>query len=451
MHIPNRRVLAVILLVLAGLTLLSIGVAGAQSEAPAPTPVPGIDQQPAAPSADAPAPAAKDKDDGRVLTNSKSLKGKIQPASDIDHYFFFATEGQSVTVSMTATSGNLDGYMMLYDAATETVLATDDDSGGNLNPRISNYVVSRSGRYKVILNSWNAGSTGNYNISAIVSGNDPNDNRVLTSGKLLSGTISPASDLDHYFFWAAPGQYVTIEMWKSGGSLDSYLLLYDEYGSLIASDDDSGADNDALISNALLTNSGFYHVVARGYSTSTGAYKIKETLSKPNLALNKASTAWNWHAPWFLPEYGNDGNQSTRWAGDDGTNWWWVDLGSQMKFSQVKINWEAAYAAEYFVGWSNAPNCLGNYDGFYYTASSAGWKTHNLGSRTARCVAVRMDVPVYWAANYSFWEFEVYNLVGNGSPLSSQPDSIVVDVLPEADFGEESLIQLELTPASAQE
>lgn len=451
MHIPNRRVLAVFILVLAGLALLSMGVAGAQSQAPAPTPVPGIDQQPAAPSADAPAPAAKDKDDGRVLTNTKSYKGKIQPANDTDHYFFFATEGQSVTVNMTATSGNLDGYMVLFDAATQTTLATDDDSGGNLNPLISNFVLPRSGRFKVILTSFSGSSAGNYNVSAIVSGNDSNDNRVLLSGKQMKGTISPAYDLDHYFFWADTGQYVTIQMLKSGGTLDSYLLLYDEYGILVATDDDSGVDNDALLSNVLLTNAGFYHVVARGFSNSTGAYKIKQTLTQPNLALYKYSTAWNWHAPWYLPEYGNDGDQATRWAGDDGTNWWWVDLGSQMKFSQVKINWEAAYATDYFVGWSNAPNCVGTYDGFYYTASSAGWKTHNLGSRTARCVAVRMDVPVYWATNYSFWEFEVYNLVGNNAAEAAAPGSIVVDVVPEADFGEESIIQLELIPSTGQE
>lgn len=446
MNIPTRRVLAVVLLVLAGLTLLSIGVVGAQSEAPAPTPVPGIDQPPAAPPQEAPMPAAKDKDDGRVLLNNKSFKGKIQPASDPDHYFFYATQGQSVTLSMTRTSGNLDGYMTVYDNVTDTILAGDDDSGGNLNPRINNLVLPRSGRFRVNLTSWNSNSTGNYTIVASVNTSDANDNRLLPPGKTLTGAINPAYDNDSYFFWSEGGQNVTIQMWRNGGSLDSYLTLYDQFGAFVASDDDSGADSDALISNAYLPTAGFYHIVARGFSSSTGNYRIKQTLSVANLALNKPSTAWNWHEPWYLPEYGNDGNQNSRWAGDDGTNWWWVDLGSQKTFSQVKINWEAAYATDYFVGWSNAPNCLGTYDGFYYTASSAGYKTHNLGSRTARCVAVRMDVPVYWAANYSFWEFEVYNLAGNNAPAPS-PETIVVDLVPEADFGEESLIQLELTPA----
>jgi hypothetical protein len=342
--------------------------------------------------------------------------------------------------------------MQLYDPLNETYLAADDDSGGGLNPSIQNFRLPKTGRFKVILSSWGGNSSGNYNIKLTITEADVDDNRLMTSGKLLNGTISPANDRDVYFFWVTAGQKATIQLNKKGGSLDTYLELYDMYSNYVASDDDSGAGSNSLLSNVNLTQTGLYHIVARSYSaSSSGKYTVKVTLTKPNLALGKYSTAWNWHAPWYLPEYGNDGNQSSRWAGDYGTNWWWVDLGSQMTFSQVKINWEAAYAAEYFVGWSNAPNCLGTYDGFYYTASSAGWKTHNLGSRTARCVAVRMDVPVYWATNYSFWEFEVYNLVGNGSPLSSQPDSITVDVVPEADFGEANIIQLELTPANAQE
>ncbi len=446
MNIPMRRVLAVFLLVLVGLVLISVSMVSAQTEAPAPTPVPGV--QAAPPSQEAP----NEKDDARILLNNKPLKGAIKPASEDDWYFFFGTEGQHATLTMTALSGGLDGYMQLYDPLNETYLAADDDSGGGLNPSIQNFRLPKTGRFKVILSSWGGNSSGNYNIKLTITEADVDDNRLMTSGKLLNGTISPANDRDVYFFWVTAGQKATIQLNKKGGSLDTYLELYDMYSNYVASDDDSGAGSNSLLSNVNLTQTGLYHIVARSYSaSSSGKYTVKVTLTKPNLALGKYSTAWNWHAPWYLPEYGNDGNQSSRWAGDYGTNWWWVDLGSQMTFSQVKINWEAAYAAEYFVGWSNAPNCLGTYDGFYYTASSAGWKTHNLGSRTARCVAVRMDVPVYWATNYSFWEFEVYNLVGNGSPLSSQPDSITVDVVPEADFGEANIIQLELTPANAQE
>ena len=84
--------------------------------------------------------------------------------------------------------------------------------------------------------------------------------------------------------------------------------------------------------------------VSYTHLNSGGGYKLRVDLTAPNLALNKPSTAWDSDEPWYLPEYGNDGDLGTRWAGYYGTNWWWVDLGSPMTFNQVKINWEAAYA-----------------------------------------------------------------------------------------------------------
>ena len=147
-----------------------------------------------------------------------------------------------------------------------------------------------------------------------------------------------------------------------------------------------------------------------------------------NLALKKVSKAWNYMGA-FTTRMGNDGKSNTRWAGLSGTNWWWVDLGSRKTFNQVRINWERAYAQNYFVGYSDAPNCLGVYTGFNYTTGALGWRTHNIGTHTARCVAVRMDVPAPGFGNYSFWEFEVFNVPGAGAP---------------ADFGDEGLIQVEL-------
>ena len=273
MHVPARRVLAVFLMVLAGLMLLSISVVGAQSEAP-----PAVEKPAAGLPAVPPEPAAGDKDDNRVLTHNKSLKGKIQPANDVDNYYIFATAGQWITLNMVKTSGNLDGYMVLFDQVTNTTLAYDDDSGDGYNPRISNYQFQRSGRFRVILTSYNNGSTGNYNIVAQLSPHEANDNRLLAHNKTLSGNISPASDLDNYFFWADAGDLVTIQMWRNGGTLDTYLTLYDENGNYITSDDDGGNGTDSLISNVYLWDSGFYHVVAESYgNSSSGAYKIKRT------------------------------------------------------------------------------------------------------------------------------------------------------------------------------
>ena len=454
MTLKSRQRIAVFIIAVLGICLLGIGTVAAQSNAPAPTPSPGGENlSPLAPSENGDLPfLAADTDDSRVISNGKTLTGKINPSTDKDWYYFYATQGQQVTIKMIAKNASLDGYMELYSVQDDQLRASDDDSGGNRNPLIYQYTLPRSGRFKIQLTSWNNASTGYYTIRLDVIGGDVDDNRLLATGKTMIGKILPASDVDSYFFQAMEGQKATIQMNKYGSSVDSYLLLYDPANNLIATNDDSGGNRNALISNLTLTTSGAYRIDAQSYNnSSSGAYKVKLNLTKPNLALNKASTAWNWHAPWYLPQYGNDGDQGSRWAGDYGTNWWWVDLGSRRTFSQVKINWEAAFATEYFVGWSDAPNCIGTYTGFNYTASSAGWKTHNLSSRTARCVAIRMDTAVWWATNYSFWEFEVYNMVSNATsaPVDS-PNSILVDVLPSPDFSDSELIEIELTGPTMQ-
>lgn len=450
MALKSRGSIAVLIVAILGICLFGSGIVAAQSNGPAPTPAPGGENlSTQAPGEDSILPLGKaDKDDRRILLNGKSVKGTISPSTDEDLYIFYATQGQQVTIGMIAKTAALDGYMKLYSARDEQLRAYDDDSGGNRNPMIYQYTIPRSGKYLIRLTSWGGASSGAYTVRLDVYGGDVDDNRVLTPGKTTSGKISPAYDIDSYFFQAEAGQRATIRMDKKGGSLDSYLNLYDPDNVLIASNDDGGLGTNALIT-ATLSTAGAYRVEAMSYSNySSGAYKVRLDLTKPNLALNKPSTAWNWHAPWYLPEYGNDGKLNTRWSGDYGTNWYWIDLGSRMTFNQVKINWEAAYATTYFVGWSDAPDCIGTYTGSNYTANSVGYKDHNLGKRTARCVAIRMDTALWWATNYSFWEFEVYNLAASNSalpPLGSIPgDVVLVDVVPEADFSDEALIQVDM-------
>lgn len=449
-----RRAIASIALVIA--LLLILGASGAAATgAPVPTPIP--DSAPStAPASDdtpmvqppgegAPLTRAGDKDDGRTILNGKTLKGKINPANDYDWYYFYATDGQAVTLQVFRKGTSLDPQLLLH-APDGTMLTSDDDSAGNLNPIISNYPLTESGRYSIGVVSFNQHTTGNYSLRMNLAGADKDDNRLMNSGKTLSGKIDPNNDLDGYFFEGIEGTRATLAMSRKGGTLDSYLYLYGPDGSLLDADDDSGEGVDAAISDYTLPATGLYHVIAKSFNSgSGGAYKLRLDMTKPNLALNKPSTAWNWHDPWYLPEHGNDGDLNTRWSGDYGTNWWWVDLGSRLTFNQVKINWEAAYATEYFVGWSDAPECLGTYTGFNYTANDVGYKVHNLGKRTARCVAIRMDTALWWATNYSFWEFEVYNLANN-SAMSQEPipaNVVLVDVVPTADFGDENLIELD--------
>ncbi|MFF7934416.1 discoidin domain-containing protein [Streptomyces sp. NPDC007940] len=108
-----------------------------------------------------------------------------------------------------------------------------------------------------------------------------------------------------------------------------------------------------------------------------------------------------------------DGNTGTRWssaATDD--QWFQVDLGATASISQVVLNWEAAYAADYKIqvspdggSWSDLRTVTGG-DGGTDTLSVSGQ------GRYVRMQGVHRATP--WG--YSLWEFQVF-----GTPGTSQP------------------------------
>ncbi|GIW12168.1 MAG: hypothetical protein KatS3mg061_3225 [Dehalococcoidia bacterium] len=110
---------------------------------------------------------------------------------------------------------------------------------------------------------------------------DADDGRELTSGSPLTGTVSPADESDSYFFRATAGQRATLRMSRLSLSLDPYLRLYDPTEQLIASDDDSGGDLNALLWRLTLPLSGRYRVEAASFAqASSGPYEIALTLEE---------------------------------------------------------------------------------------------------------------------------------------------------------------------------
>ncbi|MDD5656823.1 MAG: carboxypeptidase-like regulatory domain-containing protein, partial [Elusimicrobia bacterium] len=76
-------------------------------------------------------------------------------------YTFAGRRGQPVTMEMTAT-GFYDDYLMLYDP-NGRLLASDDDSAGNGNARISNLVLPADGLYTIAASAYQ-GTTGAFKL-----------------------------------------------------------------------------------------------------------------------------------------------------------------------------------------------------------------------------------------------------------------------------------------------
>ncbi len=107
-----------------------------------------------------------------------------------------------------------------------------------------------------------------------------------------------------------------------------------------------------------------------------------------------------------------DGNSSTRWSSGQWmqpsqTGWIYVDLGSYQNFSEVRLNWESAYAADYQIQvsndantWSTLVNVTGN-----ATAGMLDYSGLTGSGRYVRIYCTRTSNVSY---NYSLLDFKVY-------------------------------------------
>lgn len=91
-----------------------------------------------------------------------SGNGRIDPAYEQEDWSVDASAGETLVIKAIRTSGNLDGWLTLFDPYGNTV-AYDDDSAGDLNPLIR-YTVTRSGRYGITVSSYQWASTGDYRL-----------------------------------------------------------------------------------------------------------------------------------------------------------------------------------------------------------------------------------------------------------------------------------------------
>lgn len=94
----------------------------------------------------------------------------------------------------------------------------------------------------------------------------------LTGGDERDGTL--AGDEHHlYTFEESAGTVVTIHLGRLSGALDPLLTLYDPQGGIIALDDNSGGDSEAVLRNIRLFQDGVYSIQVAG-AGFPGSYRL---------------------------------------------------------------------------------------------------------------------------------------------------------------------------------
>lgn len=200
-----------------------------------------------------------------------------------DTYAFDGVAGEHVTITMLAErdpNGHEpheedyppgDPYLYLFGPDGQ-VVAQDDDSAGGLDAMLQ-HRLAVDGEYVIVATSFGARETFAYELTLDCDDADPDlpeptpigcNETIITelSPTDATGFRSPDHFYDHYEFDVEEGDVVTISMSSSEG--DSYLLVLDETGEIVAEDDDGGEGVDALLRNLEL-DAGTYSIIATSF------------------------------------------------------------------------------------------------------------------------------------------------------------------------------------------
>jgi subtilisin len=226
---------------------------------------------------------------------------RLSDGSIFDSYTFSGASGQQISVSMSSSS--FDTYLLLL-RPDGTLLAEDDDGGGNLNSRIpaggGTITLPSTGTYKILANSFAANVTGSYTLT--LSGSAPIScaSTAISFGQTVSGALassdcrfSDGSFFDSYSFSGTAGQQVAVSM--SSLSFDTYLFLTGPNGLVVDDDDGGGGLNSRIPPGAgsfTLPTTGTYNILANSFAANvTGSYTLSLVAAQSGCTYSLSSTS----------------------------------------------------------------------------------------------------------------------------------------------------------------
>lgn len=125
--------------------------------------------------------------------------------------------------------------------------------------------------------------------SARVTAAPPRQDTRLAYGTTVSGRLTEARPEESWQFGGQAGDLILIDMRAEDlDALDTYLVLLDRFGTILASDDDDGERLNSRIGPFTLPDSGDYTIKAAGYS-GEGRYALQvvDLRTVPAVAVGK--------------------------------------------------------------------------------------------------------------------------------------------------------------------
>ncbi|MCL2175240.1 MAG: DVUA0089 family protein [Treponema sp.] len=202
-------------------------------------------------------------DENNVVTVNRSIQG-----GDEDYFLLVPKRNGRVVIE---TTGRIDTFMELFDAADrDEVLDENDDGGSNYNARIR-YSLEVGKRYIAKVKGYELSSSGSYGFRAYFPGSgllpkdehEPNDEpsnaTLIELDKPQEHTFHSKDDIDWFTFQITrAGKYIIQTKGTKTNRLDTYIELFDSNINSIAEDDDGGNSLSSLI--AMNLNRGTYYL-----------------------------------------------------------------------------------------------------------------------------------------------------------------------------------------------
>jgi len=190
--------------------------------------------------------------------------------------YWYSVRPSGTGLLTVETTGGVDTYLEAYDAS-RNLIDENDDAGEESNARLDLFV--ESGRtYLFKLRGYDENETGPYSIRVLFEGAPADEGNTQRSRAALlkhddSLAVLFRSSSESRWYRCDLSHKSNLLIILTTGSTDTYLKLYDSQGNLIAEDDDSGEDSNAMFSERL--GPGTYYIEVTLYNNKTGRTTIQ--------------------------------------------------------------------------------------------------------------------------------------------------------------------------------
>ncbi|MFQ5637815.1 MAG: pre-peptidase C-terminal domain-containing protein [bacterium] len=256
--------------------------------------------------------------DATPINFGETKKAYIDPFGELDTYSFTGSAGDTIQAGVYATAigSELDGFLMLVNAAGDTVALHDDRVSGVAQDPLLQAVLPAIGDYFLIMdsfdNAFNNTPVGGVDFfyelrldtfSPLFEPNNSTAQAIqIDTSQSIAAALDLPADIDFYRFTIPGEEFLTAQLMVGGSSIDPVLTLFDTDGTTVL------AIEEGRSLQLRLTTAGTYFLAVADIMDIGGAdlfYELNISFGTANLgpptdlvaAGFKDQVRLNWNAP----------------------------------------------------------------------------------------------------------------------------------------------------------